>query len=150
MKNIKTNNITPTKGRLLVEVYEGENETSSGLEIVTAGANTAPVLGTLLKVGKDSTFTEGDIVFFRRYSTDELRINKGETEEVFYFIDESDVLGVLVEKNLSEPKQRSGDYSKIEEKKDSNQKQDADKKATSGSQEDQANGKVKGKASKKG
>lgn len=109
--NIETKNIQPTEGRILVSIYEGETQTDSGIEISSSGANTAPVIGVILRCGPNVPFTEGDEVLFRRYAMDELTISTGVEDKKIYFLEVADILGVIV-KNKVEG--RIGNYKQIE------------------------------------
>lgn len=117
--NIEIKDIQPTEGRMVVSIYEGETETESGIEISTSGANTAPVIGVLLRCGHNVPFNEGDEVLFRRYAMDELTISTGIEDKKIYFLETSDILGVIKKEKVEG---RNGNYEQI------TLKQNADKK----------------------
>lgn len=91
-------NILPIGNRVLIQPFVSAEQTESGL-ILDNNNNTsaAPVLGTIIKVGDDTRFQEGEMVYFRRYSLDTLKIitEKGEVE--VNLIDTSDILAKQVE-----------------------------------------------------
>ncbi len=89
------NNIKPTGCRILIEVAEVSKQTSSGLIIADTATNSAPVTGKIISVGEDSKFHPGQQVFFRRYSVDELKIVSPTGEQLFYFLEDADVLALL-------------------------------------------------------
>lgn len=87
--------IKPIGQRSLVEPYKAANSTESGLYLDTSTTDgSAPVKGTVLDVGEKSVLQKGDIIYFRRYSVDELKISTEKGEMVVCFVDDEDVLGV--------------------------------------------------------
>jgi len=136
--DIKTKDITPTEGRILVEIYEGEKETDSGIEIVSSGANQAPVVGKIIKCGKNTPFEDGDQVLFRRYAMDELTISTGVEDKKIYFLETSDILGVIKQEKVEG---RIGNYSQIENKHANRKKEDTSKEGSEESSSEEGSSK---------
>jgi len=88
----------PIGKRVLISPIEAANKTESGL-VMENSSNTAslPVKGEVLEVGELSQFKKGDIVLFRRFSVDSIKLitEKGEIET--FFVDDEDILAI--EKN---------------------------------------------------
>jgi co-chaperonin GroES (HSP10) len=93
MDKINVSNVQAIGERVLVDVYKAAEETSSGL-VMDNSSNTsaAPVLGTVLNAGDKSQFKKGDVIFFRRYSTDELKFITEEGEQVLVVVEDVDIL----------------------------------------------------------
>jgi co-chaperonin GroES (HSP10) len=82
--------------KMIVDPYK-ITETSSGVLRVDQGHST-PVKGTVISVGDESKFKEGDVVFFRRYSVDELKIPQEDgSEKSMFIVEDNDVVARLVE-----------------------------------------------------
>jgi co-chaperonin GroES (HSP10) len=92
--NLDINNIQPTKNYCLVEIASTEIETASGIVQSEAQAYSTPVYGTVKKAGPESSFKEGDILFFRRYSVDELKFVTEKGEQILHLVQDPDVVGV--------------------------------------------------------
>lgn len=88
--------IQPTKGHVLVELFEPVKEVGG---IVLAGnqQNNAPVRGTILRTPEaGSSYVVGEHIFFRKYAIDELKFTaEGADEMTVYIIDEREILGVV-------------------------------------------------------
>lgn len=95
MNNIDINTIIPTGRRILLQVDEVVTETDGGLIIADTATNSAPVMGTIIRVGPESNFKSNDRVMFRRYSIDELKIVGPTGEQLFYFLEDADILACL-------------------------------------------------------
>lgn len=93
---INEKTIRPTGDRLLIKVLERDEETKGGLITSDTASNSAPVVGDVIRVGEMAKYQTGQTVMFRRYSVDEIRVltETGE-EDIFYFIESGDVLGVI-------------------------------------------------------
>lgn len=86
--------IKPVGDHILVATFEGDDTTSSGLEISNTAANSFPVSGTVIASGPVSKFSPDQQVMFRRYSLDELKISSGGIEQTIYLLEDSDVLAI--------------------------------------------------------
>lgn len=96
--------LKPIGGKILVKPKEEEDTTPSGLVIAASARGEKPQQGEILalgtgkrdKDGQEIAFSvqEGDQVFFKKYSPDELEVD-GET---YLVMDEEDILAVLNEK----------------------------------------------------
>ena len=65
--------IVPCRKFILVKPLEKPTETDSGLVLPEQGFSPTPVAAEVISAGDESDFKAGDIVFFRRYSHDELK-----------------------------------------------------------------------------
>lgn len=88
--------LQPLGKRVLVRPLEVEEKTESGLIIPDTADKEKPSQGTVVKLGntrKDFKFLvkEGDVVFFKKYSPDEIEM-KGEK---YYLIEEEDILAIV-------------------------------------------------------
>lgn len=92
---MEINNIKPTGSKILIEVAEVAKQTSSGLIIADTATNFAPVTGKIINVGELSVYKIGQQVLFRRYSVDELKIVSPTGEQLFYFLEDADVLALV-------------------------------------------------------
>lgn len=90
-------NLLPLGKRVLVKAVEKEEKTKGGLIIPdTAADDKKPSQGKVLKVGlakKDYEFPVkvGDIIFFKKYSPEEVEIDG----EKYLLVDVTDILGVI-------------------------------------------------------
>ena len=93
---LNINDIKPIGARLLIKIQEKPTETDGGLILNDSASNSAPVMGEVIEVGDKSQIEIGMTVFFRRYAVDELKIpnDKGD-EDVVFFIEDADVLGII-------------------------------------------------------
>lgn len=114
MNDIKPENIQPAEKMLLIKIQEKATQTSSGLILAGDEKNTAPTVGEVLQVGKNSIYEKGDIVIFRRYAVDEIRYQDKEEEKVVYFIADSDALGKVAIDELPKVER----YNAIKDKKE--------------------------------
>lgn len=101
---IDKNTIVPSEKMILVEVQEKQMETSSGLILAGDEKNTAPVIGMVIAVGKNSIYKKGDTICYRRYSIDQLTFQNGDKEETIYFLADTDILATIEEVNKREAK----------------------------------------------
>lgn len=89
MKILDVKNIVPLKKGLIIRPFEKETETAVGLMMPESSHTGTPVLGTVVAAGDESRFKIGDILFFRRYSVDELTFDiDGKKVEVNMLTDE--------------------------------------------------------------
>ena len=87
--------INPVGARVLLEIYTSAQESTAGLVLSDNNASSTPVTGKVLRVGKDSIFKEGQTVFFRRYSVDELKFNTAEGEQKVFLLEDEEIIAVL-------------------------------------------------------
>lgn len=89
--------VQPIGPRVLIKPDEAKEEkTSGGLYIPpTAQDDKKPEVGVVVALGQDKDHTfkvkVGDKVFFKKYSPEEIKVD----EEMFYVIEEDDVLAVI-------------------------------------------------------
>lgn len=93
--------IKPLGGRVLIKPLEEEEVTASGLIIPDTAEKEKPQQGEVValgtgKIGEDGkkidfTVKEGDKVMFKKYSPDEVEVDKVE----YLVIDEDDILAVI-------------------------------------------------------
>lgn len=94
-------NIQPLGNRVLVKPQE-EEETIAGGLVVPPSANDdkRPAMGEVLKVGKgkdesgkaiDFQFKKGDVIYFKKYSPNEIEIGG----EEYLIVDAEDILAVI-------------------------------------------------------
>ena len=85
--------IKPVGAKMIVEPSEVV-ETASGVLRVNQGHST-PVKGRIEASGAISAFKAGQIVYFRRYSVDELKIPQADgSEKSMFIVEDSDVVCV--------------------------------------------------------
>lgn len=89
--------INPVGKRVVVEVYESAGQSNSGI-LLAHNSNTAAgkVLGTIVEAGDESRFRDkvGSLVFFRRYSIDELKYIDKNGEKTVNLVDDDEVLAL--------------------------------------------------------
>ena len=88
-------NIKPLADRVLVQPYEAETTTSSGI-IIPDTAKEKPQKGTVIAIGtgkKDEPLTvkEGDTVLYGKYSGTELKLEGKD----YLMMRESDILAII-------------------------------------------------------
>jgi len=95
--NISKTNVRPIKNFLLIEPLARVEETTDGLVMPEATYSPAPVAGTVLRAGKNCVeVKEGDVVFFRRFSVDELAFTTPDgSKESVSLISEEELCGVV-------------------------------------------------------
>jgi co-chaperonin GroES (HSP10) len=85
--------IIPIGNRYIIEVYKAAEETESGLVMDnTSNVSAAPIKGTILEVGDNARFAVGDVVYFRRYSIDQLKYITEQGEQEVSIIEAEDIL----------------------------------------------------------
>lgn len=86
--------ICPVGAKMIIEPFTVD-ETASGLERSNQGYST-PIKGTVLKGGDTSKFKEGDVVYFRRYSVDELKEPQADgSEKSLFIVEDNDVCAII-------------------------------------------------------
>lgn len=73
MDNFSVDQIQPLAKHILVKPIGRPTETSTGFVMPEEGWSPTPVVGLVIAAGEGSQFKVGQIVFFRRYSVDELK-----------------------------------------------------------------------------
>ena len=95
MLEIKVENIVPLKKFIIIEPLEAPTESESGLEMPEDTNPGTPTIGRVIKVGEDSQFKEGNLVFFRRYSVDELRFRTPSGESTVNLLQDDEVVAFV-------------------------------------------------------
>jgi co-chaperonin GroES (HSP10) len=115
--------IKPVGKHILVETFEGDNTTDSGLELADTASNSFPVSGTIIASGPQSEYSIGQEVMFRRYSLDELKISSGGKEQTVYLLEDTDILAIYG----GEETPPKNPYEQIEKRRDitNNKNEDA-------------------------
>jgi co-chaperonin GroES (HSP10) len=65
----------------------------------TSNVTTAPVRGTVISAGDDSKFKKGQDIFFRRFSTDILKIMTKDGEKEVILVEDVDILAIIKDNN---------------------------------------------------
>lgn len=88
--------IKPIGARVAIEPVQGDKETATGIVLSDSNNVSLPVRGRIITAGSTSVFADriGKIIFFRRYSVDELKLNEEGEEKKFYFCDDQDVIAI--------------------------------------------------------
>ena len=92
MKTLDVRDIVPLKNGVIIKELERETMTESGLELTEAQHSGTPVVGTVVAVGSESQFKVGDVVFFRRYSVDELSFLIDGKKQSVNFLTDSEIV----------------------------------------------------------
>lgn len=92
---IKLENIQPVGEKIIIEAITRSSETTTGFILPEEANTSTPVIGKIIAVGEDSIYSVGDMVFFRRYSIDELKFNVDGKNEVVSLIEDSEVVAIL-------------------------------------------------------
>lgn len=92
-KNMKIDikNIQPEGRRVIVEVPADE-KTESGLELSTTAGSVTPIMGTVIAKGIISEYAIGTVIFFRKYSVDELAVKSEGEEKKIYLVEDIEVV----------------------------------------------------------
>lgn len=95
--------IKPLNDQVLVEPIKEENVTKGGIVIPESVDKERPTKGKVISVGPGKltengerlpmSVKEGDVILFRKYAPDEIKID----EKEYYFIKESDILAIIEE-----------------------------------------------------
>jgi len=92
MKTLDVADIVPLKTGVIIKELERDSVTESGLELPEAQHAGTPVVGEIVAAGSESQFKIGDIVFFRRYSVDELTFQVDGKKQTVNFLTDSEVV----------------------------------------------------------
>lgn len=113
---LEADKINPVGKRVLLSVFEGSTKTESGLDLADSSGGATPVLGTVIKTGSDSSYKENDVVFFRRFAIDEIKVDASDDRMKFYFLEESEIIGTY-EGEVETPEKpddpRLGNYEQV-------------------------------------
>ena len=85
--------LKPIGARVLIQPFQSADKTESGL-IMENNSNTsaAPVKGSVIEAGDKSQFKKGDLLWFRRYAVDTLKVVTPEGEKEVNLVDDEDCL----------------------------------------------------------
>ncbi len=95
MNDIKVTDIQPVGDKIIIELYNRPKETTGGFILPEEANSSTPVLGKILAKGEDSIYDIGDMVFFRRYSVDELKFNVDGKQEIVSLISDEEIVAIL-------------------------------------------------------
>jgi len=94
--DITLEKIVPLKKSVLIKPRTRTAETDGGLVIPEESYTPTPVVGDVLAVGEESQFKVGDIVFFRRYSIDELKFNTADgVQQIVSLITDDEIVAKI-------------------------------------------------------
>lgn len=121
-------NILPVGVRYLVEAYKQASKTTAGFEVVQGDGFATSVCGYVIRAGDSSCkWKEGDLLFWRRYSLDTLRVTAEDGEHEYSLIDESEIIAQIKDaasppvEVVAVPPVRTGNYTQITERKNAQQ-----------------------------
>lgn len=92
---VKTEELFPSGNYMLVEPITGEGQTKSGIIINVGSDGAVPTLGRVARHGELSKFHDDDILIFRRYSVDEIKVTDTTGSKKLCFINDEDVIAVI-------------------------------------------------------
>ena len=95
MKILNVADIIPLKNGLIIKPFERDSITESGFELPQEQHQSTPVLGSVIAAGTESQFAVGDVVFFRRYSVDELSFNVDGVKQTVSFLTDNEVVATF-------------------------------------------------------
>lgn len=95
MQEVSVDKIIPLKNSVIVEPFAQEDKTEDGWELPEKASSATPVLGKVVKAGAESQFKEGDIVFFRRYSIDQLSFVVDGKPKEFNFLTDAEIVAYI-------------------------------------------------------
>lgn len=88
--------IKPQKDFVLIEPdVIKQSETENGFVLPEEKYTPTPVLGRIIAVGPDSNLEVGQIVFFRRFSIDELKFNLDGKKHVVSLLSDDEIVAVV-------------------------------------------------------
>ena len=95
MKILDVKDIVPLRDGVIIREFEHDTITESGFELPENQHQATPVLGQVVAAGANSQFKIGDIVFFRRYSVDELSFTVDGKKVTVNFLTDNEVVATL-------------------------------------------------------
>lgn len=100
--------LIPIGFRVLVNMYQKSNETSSGMLLPETEHNGMPAMAQITVLGKKTIYQKflmliglkrrykiGDWVYFRKYSVDELKMSTSEGDLSLYVLEENEIIGLV-------------------------------------------------------
>lgn len=100
---INKKDVIPVGNRLLIEPFKQAAETTEGLIISEGEGYASPVVGTVIRLGDTKEYSVGDVLLFRRYSVDSLKVYDDESEKEIYLLECSEVVARVSDGELVEP-----------------------------------------------
>ena len=93
-ENIAVEEIIPQGDMMLIEPmgFTGEQKTKSGIVIANQESSATPSIGKILAAGTKAKYKVGEMVFFRRYSLDEIEVKMADGKKKMSFIATEDVI----------------------------------------------------------
>jgi co-chaperonin GroES (HSP10) len=128
MKNIAIdpNLIEPQGDYLLVEVVKAPSETDSGFELVNSESTSAtPMIARVIKAGAKCVILSSEVVVFRRYALDEVKIPSAEGDKSVYLLQESEVIGKYPPVEIDNQSNKNDADEKAKGEQEGDQKGDA-------------------------
>lgn len=83
--------IQPIGKRVIIEPVEA-NETTNGFKLSDENSSMTPMRGTITALGDVDGFDVGEIIYFRRYSADELKYQTPEGEKKVFLVELDEIL----------------------------------------------------------
>lgn len=84
--------LKPIGARVAIEPAQGDSVSEGGLVLSDSNNTAMPVRGKVIARGNSSQFDIGDILYFRRYSVDVLKMNEGGLEKIINMVDDADIV----------------------------------------------------------
>lgn len=112
--NIQIEKVRPVGATMVIEPFTGDEETDSGLILSKETISATPVMGTVIAAGELSKYKKGQIIFFARYSADELKVQQQGDEVKIYIVEDVDVRATYNETQ----EEKKDPYAAIKEKKE--------------------------------
>ncbi len=91
---IKLENIKAVGDKIIIEVFTKIN-TNSDWEFPEEQYTATPVVAKVIARGEDSIYDIGDLVFFRRYSVDELKFKIDGKDRTVSIISDEEVVAII-------------------------------------------------------
>lgn len=95
MDIISEQNIKPNAGFLLLEVPDKPTETVSGVLLASDDNNSVPMMAKIIATHAESTYKVGEMVLFRKYSVDEIKVKDKEGQKTFWLLETENVLATI-------------------------------------------------------
>lgn len=85
----------PLGSYCIIDIPKSDIELKSRVVASEAQAYNTPVTGTVVNAGPKSKFIPGDVLYFRRYSVDELRLVTADLgENSIFLVEDADAVAV--------------------------------------------------------
>lgn len=111
--DIVPENIYPVGPRLLLEVFKHATETREGLIMTESEGHATPTVGTVIRTGETSMYQVGDVLMWRRYGIDNIKVYTADGDKEVYLLEENEVIAKLVGQVVPT---KNGAYAQITEK----------------------------------